>query len=773
MTPERTILLSAARNPQGAVTGYALDRSRPSHALVVVAWLDGDPVGAAVADLYCEELGGQAAAGACHGFAFSFPPARLDAAKRLEIRVANREEIPGVSVDLRPQAARKTRARGQVVWSGGLRFTGSVEAAEGDPPRISAYIDQNRVAEALADRWGYGDPPQSPPRRCFDLHLPARFADGTVCRVHLRTDDGRELSGSPVTFWAAPGGLEATLDTLGATPGQRLQAAQFDRLLPNALPFSAYKAQSEAFKPKVPAEAAVAKTWAVAIPAGRARAQSLETLEAQTLSDWTCLAFSESGDAFSFDPDELAAFLLNDGKAVDWFLFLLAGLRLDASALARFDAAAGTHPQASLIYGDREVETAEGGLWPLAWPAFDYELMLEQGYFAPLFAVPRAVVERAVAGRVDNVFRLANLAFDDARAERQALHLPGPLAREDADSLADAAEPLARAARDHLAARGLDAKVTASPANNLCRVRRQHAQRPSVSILIPTRDRDDLLRDCLQSILGAMETARTEILIVDNETSEPGALAYLSELERSGVTVLRAPGPFNFARLNNLAAARARGDYLCFLNNDVVALDRDWLAEMLSRHADPSVGVVGAKLLWRNGVVQHGGVTLGVNFSPLHAFRDRLDGDPGFAGRLLCAHETGAVTAACMTTPRALFLESGGFDELRFPVNFNDVDYCLRLAARGLRIVLTPHARLQHRESASRGREERPDSAPRFQRELRSLRNLWGEALIADPSYSPLLALSDPPYGALAWPPRALAPRFRRVAPAQPAPAGF
>jgi GT2 family glycosyltransferase len=375
------------------------------------------------------------------------------------------------------------------------------------------------------------------------------------------------------------------------------------------------------------------------------------------------------------------------------------------------------------------------------------------------------------------VFRLANRALDAREAEAGAYHLPGPAARHAPDVLAGAAAgaTLRRASADHLAARGAAAEVeTLSDADGArCRVRRRHAVKPGVSIVIPTRDRGDLLAACLNSIFDGAAAARAEILVIDNETRDRKTLDYIAEVGRRGVSVVKAPGPFNFSRLNNLAAERARGEILCFLNNDVEARDEHWLEEMVSRHADPSVGVVGAKLAWPSGVVQHGGVTLGVNFAPCHAFRDRIEDDPGYGGQLLSAHETGAVTAACMTTRRAVFLESGGFDAVRFPINFNDVDYALRVASRGLRIVFTPHARLRHLESASRGRDLASDASARLQRELRSLREIWGEALIEDPSYSPLLALSDPPYAALAWPPRSMAPRRRaRPIPRRPPP-GF
>jgi hypothetical protein len=172
-------------------------------------------------------------------------------------------------------------------------------------------------------------------------------------------------------------------------------------------------------------------------------------------------------------------------------------------------------------------------------------------------------------------------------------------------------------------------------------------------------------------------------------------------------------------------------------------------------------------------VIQHGGVVLGPKFAAVHAFTDRIDSDPGYADLLRAAHERSAVTAACLLTDRRIFLEIGGLDGASFPINFNDVDYCLKLRARGLRVVSTPHARLLHRESASRGLDVRPDQSDRFQRELRNLRAAWRDVLLADPAYHPMLSLDRTPYSALAWPPRPARPRQPFIAPPHPIPPGF
>jgi O-antigen biosynthesis protein len=193
----------------------------------------------------------------------------------------------------------------------------------------------------------------------------------------------------------------------------------------------------------------------------------------------------------------------------------------------------------------------------------------------------------------------------------------------------------------------------------------------------------------------------------------------------------------------------------------------------LNRIAPSDVGAVGAMLVYPSGVIQHGGVVLGPNFAATHAFNDRMVGDPGYSDMLLVAHQCSAVTAACLLTRRADFLAVGGLDEIRFPINFNDVDYCLKLAAAGKRIVWTPYARLAHVESASRGRDAAPDRKHRFNRELMNLRNRWGEVLVDDPYYNPTLSLDPIPFSALAWPLRNMGPRMLRQPVPTDIPDGF
>ncbi|MCW2275447.1 GT2 family glycosyltransferase [Rhodoblastus acidophilus] len=746
-----------------AVSGFVCDGARPERRFTVELLVDGLHIGAALADHASARAKKLGLGDGCCGFTFVLSEGLFAQAKMVEARLANVGSAVGAPLLFNGSAPAQAVApspHGFVEWSGGLRFTGWADAGDGAPPEIAVLIDGERVATAHAENWRHVDRPRPQAQFGFDITLPEHLADGRVWTASFLVGRGVELEGSPVTFVAPPGGLEATLAALDAPPGQRLTAHYFDRLMPGSLPFSRYGGARENFQPAAPAPSET--PLGVLAFDGDGVEATLTSLETQTHLRWAGGVLPRAESALTFAPEDLADFLRDHADGIGWFLFLAPGVVLNADALARFACATDAHPDASLIYADYEISG-----WPVALPACDCERMLEQAYFAPCFLIPRATVERAVTS-AENLFRLANLAFDQAGAGATAVHLPGPAMRM--EGRLDDSGLLAQATSSHLRARRIEAAVEPAPgaAAPRCRVHRRGGGK--VSILIPTRNRHELLRNCIDSIFPATTKARAEIIVIDNESSDPQTLRYLQQVEQQGVAVVRAPGPFNYSHINNLAAAKAQGDILCFLNNDVVAQDAHWLEEMVSRLADETTGVVGAKLLWPSGVVQHGGVTLGVNFGCAHDFRDRIDRDPGYFGALEVARETCAVTAACMLTRKNLFLELGGFDALRFPINFNDVDYCLRVREMGLRVVFTPHAVLTHHESASRGKV---DDTGRFRRELWMLRHKWGEALATDPFYSPLLALSDPSYSALAWPPRSLAPRRNQIQPGVQPPPGY
>jgi GT2 family glycosyltransferase len=280
--------------------------------------------------------------------------------------------------------------------------------------------------------------------------------------------------------------------------------------------------------------------------------------------------------------------------------------------------------------------------------------------------------------------------------------------------------------------RGEAAVVEDGPLPCTFRVRRRLLGTPLVSIIIPTRDRVAWLRRCLESIERRTAYRRYEILVVDNGSTEPETLAYLTSLSHR---VIRDDGPFNFARLNNHAATLARGEHLLFLNNDVEVISPEWLAALLEHSQRQEIGAVGAQLLYADGTIQHAGVVLGVRGVAGHAHKYRLAKQVGDFAFPQLIRNYSAVTAACLMIRKTVYAEIGGMEE-RLAVTFNDVDLCLRLRTRGYLIVYTPYACLYHHESRSRWYQPpRPE-------EVQYMLDRWGAVLACDPYYNPHLTLS-------------------------------
>lgn len=267
---------------------------------------------------------------------------------------------------------------------------------------------------------------------------------------------------------------------------------------------------------------------------------------------------------------------------------------------------------------------------------------------------------------------------------------------------------------------------------------------PCLSVIIPTRNRVDLLATCIAG-LEAADYPSLEVIVVDNDSDEAATLAFLESLSvrsRSGRTyrVLRHPGPFNYSAINNRAVEEAEGELICLLNNDIAMLKPDWLAIMATQALREEVGAVGAQLLYPDGGIQHAGVVIGVGNAAGHAHRFVRPAEEGYFRRHALPQFVAAVTAACLVMKRERFLAVGGLDAANFAVAFNDVDLCLRLNARGWQSLYEPRAVLVHHESVSRGLDRDPVGATRFAGELAALQRLHGTDRIVDPFHHPQLS---------------------------------
>ena len=279
------------------------------------------------------------------------------------------------------------------------------------------------------------------------------------------------------------------------------------------------------------------------------------------------------------------------------------------------------------------------------------------------------------------------------------------------------------------------------------------APAPLVSVIIPSKDRADLLRICVRSLLDRTAYQHLEIVIVDHASSEPEATRLLAELRATPrVQVVAYSGPFNYSAECNLGVRHASGSIIVLLNNDIEIISAWWLDELVGQVLQPDMGIVGTMLLYPNYTIQHAGVIVGLNGTTDRPYLGYRRGHAGIAGRAQAAQDVTAVITACAALRRAVYDELGGLDE-KLAVSHNDVDLCLRARERGYRTVFTPHAELIHHESASRGLEVTPAELTRAQGEAAIFASRWGHIVAADPAYNPNLTLVGQAY-ALAYPPR-------------------
>lgn len=271
--------------------------------------------------------------------------------------------------------------------------------------------------------------------------------------------------------------------------------------------------------------------------------------------------------------------------------------------------------------------------------------------------------------------------------------------------------------------------------------------RPLVSIIIPTRNGLAHLRPCIESLVHKTRYGRFEILVMDNQSDDPDTLAYFQSITNSyDVRVIRHDHPFNYSSINNEGVHQAQGEIICLLNNDTEVITHTWLDEMVAQLLRPGVGIVGAKLFYGDGRVQHGGDAVGPGGCADHFHSQLAATDPGYQRRAVSAQELSAVTAACLLTHRHIFMQLGGLNEQQLSVAFNDVDYCLRVREAGWHVVWTPHAELYHHESVSRGKDVSPQQTKRAQLELNYMRKRWRQQLKHDPFYNPNLSYDRPDF---------------------------
>lgn len=439
-------------------------------------------------------------------------------------------------------------------------------------------------------------------------------------------------------------------------------------------------------------------------------------------------------------PSRLAdAFALAAEKAGgDYLMPLRAGNMLSPSALLRLAEACQRPDTPSIVYGDQDELDARGRRTrPWFKPDWDGEMLLAQDYVSDACAIALPLVRAIVpfAHVDDGAAAFALVLAASQVAGGPIIHTPHILAHVDVGSKRSDQAARVEAVNHYL--RSERATSVPGPFQTVKVTWPLPDDAPAVSIIIPTRDKVELLRACVESVLRSTSYPNYEILIVDNGSSERAALDYLSQAhQQPNVRVVTYDHPYNYSAINNYAAALSASPYLCLLNNDTEVIGEEWLTELMRYAVRTDIGAVGAKLLYDDGTIQHAGVIIGICGAAGHAHRFQPSEEPGYFARAHITHEVSAVTAACLVIEKRKFDAVGGLDEENLAVAYNDVDLCLKLGRAGLRNIYVPHAVLVHHESKSRGLDSSPKNIDRYMGELAVLQDRWSTKTHEDPRHN-------------------------------------
>lgn len=783
---------------QGAITGlagdvlhgWAFDPNAPDLRLAVEIYVDDACVALARADL--DQGTDDTPGDSFHGFAVHVRKPWLTDDVCLRARVANQGPWLDGSITLPAEApsALTNRLSTQVWYTGGLTLRGWAWDADAPTRHVGIRVLRKTdtgwapVLEATANRHHPALIYRSTADHGFDIDLPWSLADGQAHTLALETDHGIPLTGSPIALCVHPEGARALLaQTCDATaekaPGHPLLDTLLqhqDTLAPRSAGFNVYPQWHATFQRPQPTQASTGIVVVLLMGSGSAadEERSLHSIQHQRLPAAQIRILPiDTANATANLPQQLATQLSD--PAVQCVVPLQRGDHLSAHTLDALLSALATH-QADWGYADCDQDDANGQRSnPWLKPAWDETLFYGADLVTPGAAISATALRRALQHLAQHGAHLppcwhSLLAGVIASSTGPVVHVPQVLYHRSASAPAAPHLALPDTAR-HPALQWLaNQRAPGAQVRNLATFPALTrvlwplpAQRPTVSLIVPTRDQLALVRNCVEGLLTQTDYPELEVIVVDNDSRDPDTLAWLDDLPQHSVRVLRYPQPFNYAAINNWAVEHARGQLIGLINNDIAIRHPDWLREMVSQLLRPGMGAVGARLLWPNGMVQHGGVVVGINGLAAHTGNHDDQHDPGYLGFNQLARQQSAVTAACLLVRKHDYLRHGGLDAKRFPVAFNDVDFCLRLRQSGLTLVWTPFATLTHAESASRGKEDSPAKAARANREQRHFLQRWAAQYAAgDPYYHPGLSAdySTGPYGGLALPPRPLRTRL-------------
>lgn len=767
---------------RGAITGlygdvlqgWALNVADPDERLVIEVMIDGASVALTRADQFepNAEPGDQ-----FHGFGVQLRKSWLADARHISARIANREFHLSGDLQLPAAPSKEPAPVASQVWhSGGLRLSGW--SWDPDAPqrhvKITVREDDSVLGRASCDAHHQALVYRSTSDHGFTLDLPWDLADGIPHTLHVENDMGHELSGSPIKLCCWPEGLEGLLkqhDSHG--PDEQtlalLHSVAKEQTLrsPKSAGFNHYPQWFEVFQYSAPRNPQPQKTK----PGVLLLSEGDMSLEGISLASLRAHKTTPHHVARTSVDNLLPALneLLKAG--CDCVVPLRAGDHLASHALDHLTGLIDDNVAWAYADCDRDGPRGERSL-PWLKPVWDVDLFIGADIFTPGAIFSSDILQAglcllAPANELQSLnwdFLIAAIVRATEKLEATVVHLPQVIYHRDHRAPASPEQAWPSMDRHQAIAwlcQSLVPGTTVKALPQYPSLLRAHwplpLTLPRVSLIVPTRDQVGLLRTCIEGLLNNTDYPYLEIIVVDNQSSDPAALEYLRYLPTQGVKVLLHPHPFNYSTINNRAVEHASGEIIGLVNNDIEIIESGWLKEMVSQLLRDKVGAVGAKLLWPNRMVQHGGVVVGINGLAAHTGNNLEENDAGYLATNQLTRRQSAVTAACLLVRKSVFEELGGLDEKAFPVAFNDVDFCLRIQQSGLNLIWTPFAQLIHAESASRGKDHIPEKQARAIREQQAFVDRWFSVGQSDPHYHPALSVDylTGPYGGLAMPPRA------------------
>lgn len=505
----------------------------------------------------------------------------------------------------------------------------------------------------------------------------------------------------------------------------------------------------------------------------------IESIEQQTYGNWE-LCLSDGSGPGQMEHDLIEKYMRNDSRIKfitaekqmaisdntnnalklatgDYISFMDHDDLLEPDTLYECVKRINQYPETDIIYTDEDKVSFDGKKYfqPHFKSGFNIDLLRNMNYICHFFLVKSEILQKVGCFRkkfdgaqdYDFILRCIESSNHIQHIPKILYHWRAHLdsTSENPNSKLYAFNAGRLAVEAHLKRCGISGQVEMGKYLGLYRVKYFLDNDPFVSILIPNKDHKEDLERCVDSIFSVLDYINFEIVIIENGSTQKDIFDYYNFLKTHynciKIVEWNQGNEFNFSSINNYGARYAAGEYLLFLNNDTEFLEKDSLKEMISYAVREDVGIVGARLYYPDGSIQHAGVILGLGGVAGHAFLGEPHDANGYFSRIICSQDYSAVTAACMLIEKKLFETVGGFDD-NLKVAFNDIDLCLKVRRLNKLVVYTPFAELTHYESKSRGLEDTKSKIDRFNSEVSYFHRKWSKELNeGDVYYNPNLTL--------------------------------